>query len=112
MTEGVGGTSRWNQASLPQWARRFAKVTGVIVFLGGMAVLLGWAMDIGTLKSTLPGRVSMAPITALCFAAAGLGLWCAAAVQDGHLKSGISWISWISRGLAVAVILAAWLKLG
>ena len=48
-------------------------VAALAVALGG-AVLTGWALNIGVLKSVLPGWVTMKPNTALCFMLVGLGL--------------------------------------
>jgi len=41
----------------------------------GLLVLAGWAFDLDTLRSVLPGLVAMNPATALTFVAAGLSLW-------------------------------------
>src|SRR4029077_12773722 len=37
--------------------------------------LVGWELDLPSLKSLLPGRVAMNPATALCFVLAGGSLW-------------------------------------
>jgi hypothetical protein len=62
-----------------EWSRRFARMVGGLVSLMGIVVLLGWALDVTTLESVLPGWTKMAPITALAFVAAGVWLWCVTA---------------------------------
>lgn len=52
-------------------AARFAG--GVAVVVGGL-VLVGWALEIATLKSVLPGWVSMKPNAAVGFLLIGLAL--------------------------------------
>ena len=44
---------------------KFAKIAGSCVFVAGMAVLVGWMLDITALKSVFPGLVSMKVNTAL-----------------------------------------------
>ena len=53
---------------VPQVASAF----GVLV---ACAVLIGWALDIGRLRSVLPNQPQMVPNTALCFILASVSLW-------------------------------------
>jgi hypothetical protein len=59
----------------PQWPRRLGKTAGALVLITGVIVLLGWAFDVATLKSVLPGFPPMVPNTALGFVLSGLSLW-------------------------------------
>gem|GEM_PF-2548915 len=55
--------------------RKTSGALGVFIALAGAAVLAGWALDIQTLKSVLPGFISMKANTALCFVLTGVSLW-------------------------------------
>jgi signal transduction histidine kinase/CheY-like chemotaxis protein len=62
---------------LPQavtWFRPVPLVAGAAVVLVGLAALAGWQFDEPHLKSLIPGRVAMNPLTAVCFVLAGLSL--------------------------------------
>jgi signal transduction histidine kinase len=60
-------------------ARAAATAAGAI----GLAVLLGWALDLGALKSVLPGFPSMPPWTTTGIALGALALWLAASPSRG-----------------------------
>jgi two-component system cell cycle sensor histidine kinase/response regulator CckA len=62
---------------------RAASASGVLV--SGFA-LLGWLLGIPALQSVSPGLPTMRPITALCFALAGLSLWLLQ-LQSGELSN-------------------------
>ncbi len=61
---------------------RLAPIIGAVVAFAGVAVLVGWAFDIQTLKSGLPGLVTMKPNAALGFVLAGASLWLSSS-RDG-----------------------------
>src|ERR1051325_54056 len=50
----------------------FASVALIIL---GVSVLIGWAFDIGVLKSIAPDMPTMKPNTAVCFVLTGVSLW-------------------------------------
>ncbi|HEY9735591.1 MAG TPA: PAS domain S-box protein, partial [Trichocoleus sp.] len=62
--------SLWSTVSL----QRAAKAAAALVISIGVLVLIGWATNIGVLKSVLPNLVSMKPNTAVSFVLAGTAL--------------------------------------
>ena len=55
--------------------RAFSRGTGAVVVLIGCLVLAGWLLGVETLKSILPGLISMKVNTAVAFVLAGVALW-------------------------------------
>jgi len=53
---------------------RLESWAAVVVMVAGAMVLVGWAFDIGVLKSVLPGRVAMKANTAVGFILTGIAL--------------------------------------
>ena len=80
-------------------ALRLAKVLGMLTILLGLSVLAGWALHIESLKTVLPGYVSMAPNTALCFTLSGMAL------LIGYLSRPRAWKKTCASMLAMLVIL-------
>lgn len=64
---------------------KIAEVLGIIVFLSGLAVMIGWILDIDILKSILPIWVTMKFSTALCFFLSGITLYFIASSQEKGL---------------------------
>lgn len=65
----------WTQFPLRQPTLADAPVWGASVVIGvGIIVLLGWMLDIHTLKSVLPGLPTMKANTAVCFTLLGAGV--------------------------------------
>ena len=62
---------RWRGVPLTSLAR----ATSIFALARGGLVLLGWQLDLPILRSTLPGRVAMNPMTALTFMLAAGSLW-------------------------------------
>jgi two-component system, sensor histidine kinase and response regulator len=76
-----------------------------LVILVGCLVFAGWLLDVGLLKSVLPGRVAMNPLTALCFFLSALSLWLLRQEDsDPRLRR-------LGMACAVVVALAALIKL-
>jgi diguanylate cyclase (GGDEF)-like protein len=55
--------------------QRFAGVAACVSIVVGLAVLVGWMLDVQVLKSVVVGRVSMKANTAIGFILAGVALW-------------------------------------
>ena len=62
----------------------------LVVLIGGLA-LVGWALHIDALKSGLPGRVAMNPLTALGFLLAAASLWLLEAEREGSERRPWRW---------------------
>ncbi|MDQ3493375.1 MAG: hypothetical protein M3452_08960 [Chloroflexota bacterium] len=80
---------------------RIVRITAAVVFLIGVAAVLGWIAGLDALKSIVPGTVEMKINTGICLAASGLALWSLGGVAsptDGRRRVGFA-----SLG-AVAVI--------
>jgi PAS domain S-box-containing protein len=103
--------------TFPQWPNRFAELASGLVILGGLSVLLGWALDIAVVQSVLPGWTQMAPLTALSFILAGVALWLVSPSRlDSAGKPAGDQIEpahrWLSHGCAAIVAFVGALRLG
>src|SRR5262245_24717933 len=56
-------------------AGAIARGASGLVILVACLTLAGWLFDVEVLKSVLPGRIAMNPVTALCFLLSGAALW-------------------------------------
>src|SRR5262245_2988187 len=65
----------------------------------GILVLAGWALDIHTLRSIVPGSLTMKANTALAFCLSGVSLWLICNERGSRLIHGIAF------GCAFGVIL-------
>jgi two-component system cell cycle sensor histidine kinase/response regulator CckA len=54
---------------------RLPALAGIAAVASGSIALLGWAMDVRTLRSVVPGLTAMNPTTAIGFILAGVSLW-------------------------------------
>lgn len=76
---------------------------GVLVAAVAVSVLVGWALDQSLLKSMMPGRIAMNPMTAACFIASGAAVWI---LRSGGIGRHIRWVGFFAAAgvLAVALI--------
>lgn len=84
-----------------------SKIAGMAVTVIGCAVFLGWMFDVASLKSLLPGLVSMKPYAALNFILAGISLWLVG--QNQQKKKQISLAIKVSKIFAGGVIIISFL---
>jgi len=81
-------------------AHSVARVCALVVAALATVALLGWVIDVETLRSMVRGRVSMNPITAIAFGLCALSLWLVIATPAGK-----GWrIRPAAQALALAVI--------
>src|SRR5262249_41401311 len=64
------------------------------------SVLLGWHLDLPILRSILPGRAAMSPLTAVTFLLIASALWVETESSGGHRP-----IRWLARAAASLVLL-------
>jgi PAS domain S-box-containing protein len=83
----------------------FSRVAAASAIAVGVTVLVGWALDIGILKSMLPGLVAMKVNTAIALILAGLSLWTSAGTPSQRASR-------LSAACAVAVGAIGLLTLG
>jgi len=83
----------------------------VAVCLLGSAVLVGWQFDIEPLRRVLPGYVSMNPLTAACFIAAGVSLWFSGSNKPRYqmLAFGLAFLIFTAASLCLAAM-TGWLS--
>lgn len=60
---------------LISFLQRLSKQSAIAVFWIGCIVIVGWCLDIGLLKSVIPGLVTMKANTAFGFIFGGLSMW-------------------------------------
>jgi len=105
----VAGAASWDAARGPS---RVARAVSLGTAAVAALVLLGWVLDIETLKRVVPGLVAMNPASAVAFAGCALSLW----LQSGRaagFKPGKSRLRRrLALGCAAVVVAGAVLKLG
>jgi diguanylate cyclase (GGDEF)-like protein len=79
-------TQRPRHPSRSRWFDICPRISAFIAALVGIAVLVGWCLDVAYLKSVVPGWVSMKANTALALLASGLALWAGAVVPTSHCR--------------------------
>ena len=89
---------------LPRLVRRYRRISGAAAMVAaalGALVLLGWSLDVDTLKRLLQGRVAMNPATAASFLLIGGALM----LRD-FMKPVPPWVRrtvWIAGGMVAAL---------
>ncbi len=91
-----------SQTSINFRTKKFPQGIGILSFLVGILVIVGWVLDLPVLKTVLPGSVSMKFNTAFCFVLSGAAL-CLLCRKGG------AWIRGMARGLVVLVFLMGFL---
>lgn len=89
------------------WGMRcVARVSAALAIAVAGSVFIGWALNIETLRSVIPGLTAMNPGgSALAFLFAGGSLWCLSAEERTYRTTQIGWV------LAVLVVIIAVLRL-
>src|ERR1700704_869119 len=92
--------------TLLRLTKSFSKIASCFVFLVGLAVLAGWALDIAVLKSVIAGWPAMSALTALAFALSGVALRGAIGVTPfvvGESNLPRRWISQSCSGIVIVI---------
>jgi PAS domain S-box-containing protein len=88
---------------------RFVRLAAVFGIGVGLLVLLGWLLNIPTVKSVLPGFATMKANTALALLLAGLSLWWLGASQVNARQRRLGQIAAIATALIGLVTVAEYL---
>ena len=91
------------------WLR---KAAGIFAASAGLAVLAGWMFDIQTLKSVLPGLITMKPLTATAFVLCGFALWAVQVPGDTHLAGARPPFVIAASAITVVIGLLPFLSIG
>lgn len=70
MTKSKSPDGSHNSEVLP-----YAKLAALAAIVVGVSVLIGWTVDVEFVKSVIPGKVPMWPVTAFSFVFCGIALW-------------------------------------
>ena len=97
-------SSSISDARTQRKGQQVARIASLTVILVGCAVLVGWKLDLGWLKSFIPGVATMKVNTALCFVGAGISLRLLA-----HTRSSLK--ARIVNGCTIATITVALLTI-
>lgn len=96
----------------PRLVARFqavSQVASVVVIMISLLVLAGWALNLETLKTVLPGMVAMNPGgTALAFLISGSSLWLSQASAGGWLRRAGQVLGGLVIAIAVTRLLGYW----
>jgi PAS domain S-box-containing protein len=93
------------EVSTQRRGQQIARIASLTVILVGCAVLIGWKLELESLKSLIPGLASMKVNTALCFIWAGISLRLLAHRSRSSLKARIV------NGWAIAITIVALLTI-
>jgi hypothetical protein len=79
-------TPMLNNKTLLRSRTGIAKLLSLAVGIAGLMVITGWVLDIGVLKSILPGWISMKLSTAFSFLLSGISLYFIALALEGEFE--------------------------
>ena len=74
-------------------------------FLAGIAVVLGWFLDIGILKSIVPVWPTMKFTTAFCFSLSGVTLFFMVRIIEGELDVSRLMVSWTAFTILLIMLI-------
>src|SRR5207245_2012316 len=83
----------WRSRS--QQGRMMSRAASGFALVVSGSVLLGWQFDLPILRSILPGRAAMSPLTAVTFVLIATALWLETESSGGHRP-----IRWLARAAA------------
>src|SRR5438445_491241 len=90
---GPGRSQRGRTRS--QQGRRMSRAASTFALVVSGSVLLGWQLELPILRTILPGRAAMSPLTAVTFVLVATALWLETESSGGHRP-----IRWLARAAA------------
>src|SRR5213594_785768 len=96
---GPGRSQRGRTRS--QQGRMMSRAASTFALVVSGSVLLGWQLELPILRTILPGRAAMSPLTSVTFVLVATALWLGTEWSGGHRP--IRWLAQAAAGIVLLV---------